>query len=411
MSAEVETNKEFSSYRNPKRAAGSQSEIPTLSETETGLRIGGYQRFSVSHAGNISFEGAPEKISRIIRFLEHSIKHPEQKSFLDIGCSAGMLPLLVGKQGFQHVCGVDHDSEYVDIFRTLLGITNVNGEAIAGSWNTIKNQKFDVVSVLALVHWIYSMTDKMGSFWQIFEYLRTICADTLIIEFIDPKDPAIMDLKHIAANPDVQLEEYSHENFLYAARAVFGREVARLASTPTRYVHVFKKEARYPGYSSYVELTDEVAIKRFRPEVLKRNSALRTREVQALKKLEPYEVSPAYFFHNDREIHMANVGNRLSSLSDAANPREDASRLLEALKSVGVRHNDISPANLRVKDGRLYLIDFGWATTDNSVPSELPKNVGVDQGARQLSDPIDDVAMLERSLALLSDPRAGHVAG
>lgn len=411
MSAEVENGKVFSSYRNPKRTAGSQSEIPTLSENEAGFRVGGYQRFLVSHAGDISFEGAPEKISRIIRFLEHTIDQPERTSFLDIGCSAGMLPLLVGRRGFQRVCGVDHDSEYVDLFTKLLGITNVNGEAVAGPWNTIKDQKFDVVSVLALVHWVYSMTDKMGSFWQIFEYLRTVCSDLLIIEFVDPKDPAIMDLKHISANSDLQSEEYSHDNFLYAAKAVFGREVTRLASTPTRYVHVFKKETRHPGYSSYVELADEVAIKRFRPEILKGNSGLRNREVHALKKLEPYAVAPSYFFHNDREIHMSSVGNRLSSLGDAKNPREDALRILEALKSAGIRHNDISPANLRVKDGRIYLIDFGWATTDNSVPAEMPKNVGVDQGARQLSDPIDDVAMLEKSLVLLSDLRARNVAG
>ena len=397
---------EFVAYKNTKRSAGSQSEIPTITERNGDYVVAGYQRFSINEIGELNYSAAPEKISRIAGFLKCTVKEPKGMSFLDIGCSAGLLPLLIGKQGFQRVCGVDHDKEYVELFEKLLSITNVRGKAVAGPWNTIKDEQFDVVSVLALVHWIYSMTDKMGSFWQIFEYLRSVCADTLIIEFVDPKDPAIMDLKHIAANPSVQAEEYTYENFLYAARAVFGREIARLVSTPTRYIHIFKKEVRHPGYSSYVEAKDDVVIKRFRPEVINKNPALRSREVQALKRLEPYDVAPSYFFHNDREVHISNVGVRIANLSDLVSPREDVSRILEVLKSVGVRHNDISPANLRVKDGRLYLIDFGWATTDNSVPNELPKNVGVDQGARQLSDPIDDAAMLEKSLALLSNLRA-----
>ena len=47
--------------------------------------------------------------------------------------------------------------------------------------------------------------------------------------------------------------------------------------------------------------------------------------------------------------------------------REEQARvILGSLKKAGVRHNDISPINLVMKDGKLTLIDFEWAIYEGS---------------------------------------------
>ena len=53
------------------------------------------------------------------------------------------------------------------------------------------------------------------------------------------------------------------------------------------------------------------------------------------------------------------------------------SEVLEVMFSVGVRHNDIKPHDILVQDGRLHLIDFGWALPlCEKVPTSWPEGLG-----------------------------------
>lgn len=57
--------------------------------------------------------------------------------------------------------------------------------------------------------------------------------------------------------------------------------------------------------------------------------------------------------------------------------RDQAERLLAALASVNCAHNDIKCDNLAVLDGRLYLLDFGWATEIGApIPADWPDGIG-----------------------------------
>lgn len=51
--------------------------------------------------------------------------------------------------------------------------------------------------------------------------------------------------------------------------------------------------------------------------------------------------------------------------------------ILEVMSHIGVRHNDIKPHDILVRDGRLYLIDFGWATSIcEKIPESWPEGLG-----------------------------------
>lgn len=392
----------FHAYLNPKRKVGSQSEVPGLTKASDGLDVSGYQNFHISSAGAVSGKGINEKVLRVLSFAETSIGPLGAKSYLDIGCSAGLLPLAMKKIGFRQVTGIDHDPEYIDLLRQITETLNIDVTAQSGPWNQITDRRFDVVSILAVIHWIYSMTDRNGSFWRIFEYLRTVCNDLLLIEFVAPNDPAVLHLKHLTANSDLHIEEYNLENFLYAAQAVFGRHIGCISSNATRTIYIFKKEPRFGGYSSFVEINQHVVIKRFRPEIIKRNTRLRDREVNALKKLSGSDFFPSLFFSNDREIHMSNCGTKISRLSELSSPQADAEKILALMESQGLRHNDINRNNIRAHNGRLRLIDFGWATLDGTVPADMPGNAGIDDGVRSAGEPIDDRAMLHAALSRLA---------
>ncbi len=51
--------------------------------------------------------------------------------------------------------------------------------------------------------------------------------------------------------------------------------------------------------------------------------------------------------------------------------------LLDAMIYVGVRHNDIKPHDILVMDGRMSLVDFGWALPFcEKIPTAWPKGLG-----------------------------------
>jgi hypothetical protein len=72
-------------------------------------------------------------------------------------------------------------------------------------------------------------------------------------------------------------------------------------------------------------------------------------------------------------------------------------RLLMELGNRNCCHRDIRPANLLVKQGRLCLIDFQWATNvSEEVPGEWPERLG---GAYKCPDGYDDHWSLHKSLS------------
>jgi hypothetical protein len=100
--------------------------------------------------------------------------------------------------------------------------------------------KVDVVFVGALIHWVYTCTADFGKFNLIMDYLLTAARKALVIEWVDPLDPAVKSFNHIECGKAPQ-ESYGVSGFEHALRRV-GRITERwpLPGRPTKVMYVVR---------------------------------------------------------------------------------------------------------------------------------------------------------------------------
>lgn len=107
-------------------------------------------------------------------------------------------------------------------------------------------------------------------------------------------------------------------------------------------------------------------------------AGLFTREVVALGILRRYHWSPDLLELDveSLQITMTYLGPVVAAETLPEDWRDQMDEILDDLAQEGLRHNDIRSQNILVRDGKLRLIDFGWATTYNQViPNDWPNGV------------------------------------
>ena len=77
-------------------------------------------------------------------------------------------------------------------------------------------------------------------------------------------------------------------------------------------------------------------------------------------------------------IEMEYCGEELSFENIPLDYRKQIARIVGTLKEAEIIHRDIKPGNLLVKNGQLYLIDFGWAIWANEDPYLSPRELSKD---------------------------------
>jgi SAM-dependent methyltransferase len=390
----------FAGYVDPRRKIGSQSEVPSIERAPGTVSVTGYQSFKISGT-NVD----PASISRKYRILSRYFAANRRlfgsdASILDIGCSSGLLCFLAKESGFGTVTGLDHDPEYIAVLKSASAESGLSVNTIVGDWKSAPGT-YDVVSVLALVHWIFSLTASEGSFESIFRYLAEKTRRFLLVEWVDPTDPAIGSLHHTSANVELHKEPYELERFIAAGERHFGSIDARIDTTPTRCIYVFRKEQRVHGWSSVIRFTETAVVKTFRTDIVEHDPAMIDREKKALSILEGVPGIPATLASTDSEIFMTFSGVPVTRANLPEDAETQGRLLVDNMRKKGVRHNDIHPGNLLVKDARLYLIDFAWASFGSGAADYLPRDIGVAYGVRTPGDPFDDQAMLSRALQIV----------
>jgi hypothetical protein len=134
---------------------------------------------------------------------------------------------------------------------------------------------------------------------------------------------------------------------------------------------------------------------------VKRDKDIIDREIAALSALSGLPGFPLLLRASHDELIMTRCGEPISAANIPDDAEQQAEALLKTLKTKKLRHNDIHSVNLMVHNGRLHLIDFGWASFGEEQPAFLPKNIGVAQGVRQPDEPFDDDIMMMRALKLV----------
>ncbi len=63
-----------------------------------------------------------------------------------------------------------------------------------------------------------------------------------------------------------------------------------------------------------------------------------------------------------KTVRMEHVGTRITKTNTPNDWRDQLQQILTDLSKEGIKHNDIKSTEILVKAGKLYLIDFGWAS-------------------------------------------------
>lgn len=103
-------------------------------------------------------------------------------------------------------------------------------------------------------------------------------------------------------------------------------------------------------------------------------------EKRWLRELAGTGATPAVVAFDDaaRRITTEYAGAPVSRATLPANWQAQGSRLLEVLRQHNCRHNDIKPSEILVLNGRMRLVDFGWASElDRPLPPTFPPELGL----------------------------------
>jgi SAM-dependent methyltransferase len=321
------------------------------------------------------------------------------RSFLDLGANAGFFCFLALQNGAQQATAIDIDQPYLDVIsktRDHLGFENL--EAVNSNVNDW-SQPADVVIALALVHWLYSCTALYGSLEAVIQKFATLTNYLLLVEWVDPADPAIEFFHHTDWNQANANEPYTFSLFEEALSKHFVKHELVGDISPTRKLFAAYKHANaidlscplpllYPQHTviSCRELSHDPAsgipywsrVYKLEDKICKQATRdLAGREALFLQSLEGSEYFPRLVssqFEAGYSTVTYELVNGQGVLEAAPELRKTpqafyefivhALNCLEQLELAGIRHRDIRPENVLVQAGKPILIDFGWAISD-----------------------------------------------
>jgi tRNA A-37 threonylcarbamoyl transferase component Bud32 len=335
-----------------------------------------------------------------------SPRYLSQRTVLDLGASAGFFSFWAVQSGAEQAIAVDMDVDYVKIMEeavTKLGFQNVESRAAnIVDWN----EPADVVLALALIHWIYSCTSLLGSLDRAIERLAKLTKYMLIVEWVDPEDPAIAFFHHVDQNKEFTQGPYTLKAFETALDCHFARYQIIDHVSPTRKLYAAFRSSNEIDLSGPLPLImpkESIICCRYLATnagidywgcVYNDGNVIYKQATLDLAEREAYFLSQLDSDYFPRVIDVRTEGG----YSLAAIEKIDGLPLLKAVPDIsitftklyhfiqhclnllgelrhkGIMHRDVRPDNILVRDGMPVLIDFAWAISD-AHPYFTPKDL------------------------------------
>lgn len=370
--------------------------------------VDGYQSFSLRRH-SIAAAESDVAMSTKATLLSKLIKPAtiSKRTVLDIGASSGFYTFWCLQTGASRVTAIDIDGDCVKALHSLKAHFGLDNLRIQNANVEYWQEPADVVFSLALVHWIYSCTAGYGSLDAAIGKLSSLTTYVLIVEWVDPKDPAIAFFRHIDQNPQCHQHAYSFDNFHRALRRHF-RRIEKIGDvSPTRSLYAaFKTTHNIDHTCPLPQLYDEdklIAARKLTTfqevdywsrvydcgdRIIKQGSVdLAFREKAILKRLKssyfPRVIGASqestYSILELEKIKgptLADVYTHDLFADEAAFSKFviHCFKILMALRQAGVTHRNITPANVIMRDRVPVLIDFGWSAADG-IPSIVPESM------------------------------------
>ena len=212
-----------------------------FTETDHEVIAKGYQCYEITATGIQALGGnfTSPKSQALLSYLQPDTL--AGKTVNDLGCANGFFSFAAMFAGADRVSAVDMDEEHLTQVQRV--VSRFGFDRVEPILSNVQeySSPADLTICLALIHWIYSCTTFFGRFTRCFEHLSSLTDETLIIEWVDPRDAAILHFGHLRYNEHLDREEYCRENFLAALYREFPRRVAELPVSDTRVVYIAEK--------------------------------------------------------------------------------------------------------------------------------------------------------------------------
>lgn len=371
----------------------------------------GYQEF-ILHKDYIQVSAQDANLKKKEELLNpyFSPRYLKHRAVLDLGANAGLFCFLALQRGAEKAIALDIDQDYLQMLREArdrLGFTNLE---IAKSNMTDWSEPADITVALALVHWVYSCTALFGSLDSVIERLAQLTKYMLIVEWVEPTDPAIAFFHHIDWNKEYTSGDYRLEAFETALANHFARYELIGEVLPTRKLYAaFRKpnEIDLSGPLPFImdkesiiyskRITNFGGVDYWSRIYDKGNvcykqttSDLAEREAYFLSQLDEHYFPRVYEVQVKRGYSVVALekidGLPLVEARDGitGSPAKfctfakDCLNLLKELKRRGIVHRDVRADNMLVRDGKPVLIDFSWAISD-ALPYFTPPGLGASE--------------------------------
>jgi tRNA A-37 threonylcarbamoyl transferase component Bud32 len=370
-----------------------------IENNEHNLIFHGYQEFVLNRETLLVLDEDINLIKKRSLLKDYFSPHYlANRSFLDLGANAGFFSFWALQNKASKAYSLDIDQDYLDAIQQgkekfsfhSLEVINTN----IADWD----QPCDVVLALALVHWIYSCTALYGSLEAVIKKLADLTNYMLIVEWIDPKDPAIDFFNHIQWNSENIQEPYTFFAFTKALSKYFKRFECVGDISETRKIFVafktdyiidlsvpFKLIEPMENLISSRMLTSIEGIDYWSCVFDLKNSIIKQatlnlaeREALFLREFNTEHFPKVYDSWSENSYSVVTIEkikgqpiqNIIADIRQDTHKMnefvEDALSILELLRSKCMRHRDIRFDNLLYRNEKLVLIDFGWAETFES---------------------------------------------
>ncbi|GAB5464617.1 MAG: hypothetical protein Kapaf2KO_00530 [Candidatus Kapaibacteriales bacterium] len=220
--------------------------------------VQGYQNFEVSEKHLlISNNDSSLKLKKdLISFILDS-SWLIDKSVADLGSNFGYFALASLNKGATSATAVDIDENYLRILNSIKSENRYDRLIVQNKLVSEFDVRNDLVFAFALIHWIYSCTELYGSLSEAVGKLSELTDSVLVIEWVDPKDKAIKEFKHLDFNKGIHQQNYTKENFEAALKEHFEvfEVVGDISETRTVYVAYKKAITKQEIYNSPANFT------------------------------------------------------------------------------------------------------------------------------------------------------------
>ena len=154
------------------------------------LFVGGYQAFTISSRGNITFHMYERKYIYVRQRLRELYATGTVHSLSEIACNTGLMSLIAEQVGYSPIFAFDYGHGEIEALQQIVALRRSDAiRPMLLNFEQAPVPPADVVICGAVIHWLYYVSDKfLGDLRAIIKHISKAVGRYLIIEWILPQE-------------------------------------------------------------------------------------------------------------------------------------------------------------------------------------------------------------------------------